>query len=114
MDYTKKLLRSVNSVVYCQALFAVFKTDDTYEFFVFWNHNPDTETKMAFEEAVFDIPMLKAIFSDSPPSIKHYVAEMGKDIVRMSKEEIASQLKKPHLPRKAHRQHNGHRNTDPF
>lgn len=98
VDYTKKLLRSVNSVVYCQALFAVFKTDDTYEFFVFWNHNPDTETKMAFEEAVFDIPMLKAIFSDSPPSIKHYVAEMGKDIVRMSKEEIASQLKNLTFP----------------
>lgn len=98
VDYTKKLLRSVNSVVYCQALFAVFKTDDTYEFFVFWNHNPDTETKMAFEEAVFDIPMLKAIFSDSPPSIKHYVAEIGKDIVRMSKEEIASQLKNLTFP----------------
>ncbi|QAR33730.1 EAL domain-containing protein [Geovibrio thiophilus] len=98
VDYTKKLLRSVNSVVYCQALFAVFKTDDTYEFFIFWNHNPDTETKMAFEEAVYEIPMLKTIFSENPPSIKHYVAEIGKDMIRMSKEEITAQLKNITFP----------------
>ncbi|GAB1537002.1 diguanylate cyclase [Geovibrio sp. ADMFC3] len=98
VDYTKKLLRSVNSVVYCQALFAVFKTDNTYELFIFWNHNPDTETKMAFEEAVFDIPMLKSIFNDSPPSIKHYVAEVGKDLVKMRKEEIEAQLKNITFP----------------
>lgn len=93
IDYTKNLLRKVNSLLDCKALFAIFKSDENYELCIFWNNNPDIETKIAFEDAIYDIPEIKKAFQNNPPSIKHYVAEIDVDMEKMTKEEIKAQLK---------------------
>lgn len=100
IDYTKKLLININHVLECPAIFAVFKAENNYELFIFWYLNPDTETKMVYEEAILKISGLEEILGENFPSIKHYIAEVGTNMPAVSKEQMSAHTKSLVFPEK--------------